>query len=157
MNKKIPQLILISLMSCILGGCLSTTSTLKIDYTPSHYSKITDSTETIEVNRLKDVRGVDPKLLYSYISALPPISYVSDREVSDIITDAIKNFLTNQNYRIVNDKGMLTLTGEILKIELRVLQRGFLGVGDLTEWNIQVNLRLLTNDRYKGRPKNVTG
>jgi hypothetical protein len=149
MNKKIPQLILISLMSCILGGCLSTTSTLKIDYTPSHYSKITDSTETIEVNRLKDVRGVDPKFI-SYKGAqyrgIYKGAYISERDVSDIVKDAIKNLLTNQNYRIVNDQGMLTLTGEILKIELRVLQRGFLGVGDLTEWNIQVNLRLLDNN-----------
>jgi hypothetical protein len=147
MNKKMLYLILIALMICILGGCAKgIIKTIKIDYAPSQYFKVTDAAKTIEVNRLKDVRGVDPKLLYSYISALPPISYVSDREVSDIITDAIKNFLTNQNYRIVNDKGMLTLTGEILKIELRVLQRGFLGVGDLTEWNIQVNLRLLDNN-----------
>jgi len=146
MNKKILHLILISLMICILGGCLSTTSTLKIDYTASHYSKITDSTETIEVNRLKDVRGVDPKFI-SYKGAqyrgIYKGAYVSERDVSDIVTDAIKNLLTNQNYRIVNDKGMLTLTGEILKIELRDLP-GFLR--GQTEGNIQVNLRLIDNN-----------
>ena len=146
MNKKILHLILISLMICILGGCLSTTSTLKIDYTPSHYSKITDSTETIEVNRLKDVRGVDPKFI-SYKGAqyrgIYKGAYVSERDVSDIVTDAIKNLLTNQNYRIVNDKGMLTSTGEILKIELRDLP-GFLR--GQTEGNIQVNLRLIDNN-----------
>jgi ABC-type uncharacterized transport system auxiliary subunit len=145
MNKKIPQLILISLMSCILGGCLSTTSTLKIDYTPSHYSKITDSTETIEVNRLKDVRGVDPKFI-SYKGAqyrgIYKGAYISERDVSDIVKDAIKNLLTNQNYRIVNDQGMLTLTGEILKFQTIFLS-GFWGSRSVG--NIQVNLRLLDN------------
>jgi hypothetical protein len=117
-------------------------STLKIDYTPSHYSKITDSTETIEVNRLKDVRGVDPKFI-SYKGAqyrgIYKGAYISEREVSDIVTDAIKNLLTNQNYQIVNDKGMLTLTGEILKFELNVQS-------DPTAWNILVDLRLIDNN-----------
>ena len=142
MNRQKLFLVFMGLLICILGGCLSTTSTLKIDYTPSHYSKITDSTETIEVNRLKDVRGVDPKFI-SYKGAqyrgIYKGAYVSERDVSDIVTDAIKNLLTNQNYRIVNDKGMLTLTGEILKFELNV-------ESDPTAWNILVDLRLIDNN-----------
>jgi hypothetical protein len=120
-------------------------STLKIVYTPSHYSKITDSTETIEVNRLKDVRGVDPKFI-SYkgaqIRGAYKGAYISEREVSDIVTDAIKNLLTNQNYRIVDDKGTFTLTGEILKFETIFLSQLW---GTRSEGNIQVNLRLLDN------------
>jgi len=142
MNRQKLFLVFMGLLICILGGCLSTTSTLKIDYTPSHYSKITDSTETIEVNRLKDVRGVDPKFI-SYKGAqyrgIYKGAYVSERDVSDIVTDAIKNLLTNQNYRIVNDKGMLTLTGEILKFELNV-------ESNPTAWNILVDLRLIDNN-----------
>ena len=145
MNKKMLYLILTALMTFILGGYLHTMSTLKIDYTPSHYSKITDSTETIEVNRLKDVRGVDPKFI-SYkgaqIRGAYKGAYISEREVSDIVTDAIKNLLTNQNYRIVDDKGTFTLTGEILKIESKELIRFLRGE---IEANILVNLRLIDN------------
>jgi uncharacterized lipoprotein YajG len=143
MNSKILYLINIAWLVCILGGCAYTTETVKLDYTPSHYTKITDATKTIEVNRLKDMRGVDPKLLsYKGTAGKTTGSYVSEREVSDIVTDAIKNLLTNQNYRIVNDKGMLTLTGEILKFESYVLMGFWSGQ---IEGNIQVNLRLIDN------------
>lgn len=143
MNKKVLFLILIVLMICILGGCAYTTSTVKINYTPSHYSKITDSTKTIEVNRLKDMRGVDPKLLaYKGTQYKTSGSYVSERDVSDIVTEAIKTLLSNQNYRIVNDKGNVTLTGEIIKFESYVLMGFWSGQ---IEGNIQVNLRLIDN------------
>ena len=130
-------------MICILGGCAFTTETVKIDYTPSHYSKITDATKTIQVNRLKDMRGVDPKLLsYKGTQYKTSGTYVSEREVSDIVTDAIKNLLSNLNYRTVNDKGILTLAGEILKFESYVLMGFWSGA---IEGNIQVNLRLIEN------------
>jgi hypothetical protein len=130
-------------MICILGGCAYTTSTVKIDYTPSQYSKITDATKAIEVNRLKDMRGVDPKLLaYKGTQYKTSGSYVAEREVSDIVTEAIKTLLSNQNYRIVNDKGNLTLTGEIIKFESYVLMGFWSGQ---IEGNIQVNLRLIDN------------
>jgi hypothetical protein len=132
-----------ALMICILGGCAYTTSTVKIDYSPSKYSKITDATKTIEVNRLKDMRGVDPKLLsYKGTQFKTSGSYVSEREVSDIVTEAIKNLLSNQNYRIVNDQGILTLTGEMMKFESYVLVGFWSGQ---IEGNIQVNLRLIDN------------
>jgi len=143
MNKKILYLIFMALMICILGGCAYTTSTVKIDYSPSKYSKITDATKTIEVNRLKDMRGVDPKLLsYKGTQFKTSGSYVSEREVSDIVTEAIKNLLSNQNYRIVNDQGILTLTGEMMKFESYVLVGFWSGQ---IEGNIQVNLRLIDN------------
>jgi uncharacterized lipoprotein YajG len=143
MNKKILYSILIALVICILGGCAFTTSTVKIAYTPSQYSKVTDATKTIEVNRLKDMRGVDPKLLsYKGTQYKTSGAYVSEREVSDIVTEAIRNLLSNQNYRIVNDKGILTLTGEIMKFESYVLMGFWSGT---IEGNIQLNLRLLDN------------
>lgn len=130
-------------MICILGGCAFTTETVKIDYTPSHYFKVTDATKTIEVNRFKDMRGVDPKLLsYKGTQFKTSGAYVSEREVSDIVTEAIKNLLSNLNYQIVNDKGILTLTGEILKFESYVLIGFWSGQ---IEGNIQVNLRLIEN------------
>jgi len=144
MNRKILFLVFMGLMICLLGGCAFTTETVKIDYTPSHYSKVTEvKTKTIEVNRLKDMRGVDPKLLsYKGTGVKTSSGYVSEREVSEIVTEAIKNLLSNMNYNAVDNKGMLALTGEILKFETIVLV-GFWS-GQL-EGNIQVNLRLIDN------------
>lgn len=143
MNKKILYLTFVALMVCILGGCAFTASTVKIDYNPSQYSKITDATKTIEVIRLKDMRGVDPKLLaYKGTQYKTSGTYVSEREVSDIVTEAIKTLLSNQNYRIVNNNGNLALTGEIVKFESYVLMGFWSGT---IEGNIQVNLRLLDN------------
>lgn len=144
MNKRILLFVPMGLMISILGGCAFTTETVKIDYTPSSYSKVTETTtKTIQVNRLKDMRGVDPKLLsYKGTGAKTSSGYVSEREVSDIVTEDIKKLLSNMNYNVVDDKGTLAMTGEILRFETVVLM-GFWS-GQL-EGNIQVNLRLIDN------------
>lgn len=142
MNGKIAFLSLAVLMFGILSGCAFTTTGIKIDYTPSHYSKVTDATKTIEVKRLNDIRGVDPNLIAQKHNQYGKTTgkYVSEREVSDMVTEAVKNLLTNLNYRILNDNGELVLAGEILKFDQNVLT-GFWS-GQL-EGNIQVNLRLI--------------
>ncbi len=143
MNRKLLYLVVIALTAFTLGGCAYTTSTVKIDYTPSKYSKVTESTKTIEVNRLKDMRGVDPKLLaYKGTQYKTSGTYVSEREVSEIVTEAIKTLLSNQNYKIVNDRGILILSGEIIKFESYVITGFWSGQ---MEGNIQVNLRLIDN------------
>ena len=125
-----------------LSGCAFTTTQIKVDYTPSHYSKITDATKTIEVKRFNDTRGVDPKLIAQKYNQYGKTTgkYVSEREVADIVTEAVQNLLSNLNYRILNDNGELIFGGEILKCEQNVLM-GFWS-GEL-EGNIQVNLRLI--------------
>ncbi len=145
MNNKILYLIFIALIICSLVGCQHLTKEIvKIDYTPSRYSKITDATKTIDVNPLKDLRGVDPKLLcYKDIQGRKRSGeYLLERDVSDIVTEAIKKSLSNQNYRIAEERGDLTLAGEILKLESYLV----MGVVRFqVEGNIQVNLRLTDN------------
>jgi hypothetical protein len=142
MKGKIAFLSLAILMFGFLSGCAFTTTQIKVDYTPSHYSKITDATKTIEVKRFNDTRGVDPKLIAQKYNQYGKTTgkYVSEREVADIVTEAVQNLLSNLNYRILNDNGELIFGGEILKCEQNVLM-GFWS-GEL-EGNIQVNLRLI--------------
>ena len=141
LNNKILYLIFTTLIICILGGCAYTTETVKIEYTPSRFSKVTDTTKTIEVSRLKDMRGVDGKLLfYKGTRVKTSGAYVSEREVSDIVTEAIKNLLSNQNFRVVNDNGDLALTGEIFKFDSYHVIGPF---GEQIEGIIQLNLRLM--------------
>ena len=140
MKGKIGFLGLAVLIFSILSGCAFTMTEVRIDYNPSHYTKITEATKTIEVKPLRDTRGVDPRLLASKYNQYGKTTgkYVSDREVSAIVTDAVKNLLTNLNYRLVNEKTDLILSGEILKCDEEVLA----GWSAEIEGGIQVNLRL---------------
>jgi hypothetical protein len=126
----------------ILSGCAFTTTEIKIDYSPSQYTKITEAKKTIEVKPFKDTRGVDPNLIAQKYNQYGKTTgkYVSDRVVADIVTDAVKNLLSNLNYRLLKEKADLILSGEIIKCDQTVLMGFWSGQ---IEGNIQVNLRLI--------------
>jgi hypothetical protein len=126
----------------ILGGCAFSTTQLKLDYTPPHYSKITEAPATIEVRQLKDIRGVDPNLIAHKANQYGKTTgkYVSEKQLSVILTEALRKLLSDLNYKVADGSGEIVLTGEILKFEQNILM-GF-WTGQL-EGNVQVNLRLL--------------
>lgn len=133
------------LMVClvgILGSCAFSTTKIKLDYTAPRYSKITEAPATIEVRPLKDMRGVEPNLIANKQNQYGKTTgkYVSDKEISAILTEALRNMLSDLNYKVAEGSGEIILTGEILKFEQNILQ-GFWS-GQL-EGNVQVNLRLL--------------
>ena len=56
----------------VLGGCAFTDEQVKIDYTPSDYSMRSTSDAAIHVDRLRDARGVAPKLIsYKGVQGIP--------------------------------------------------------------------------------------
>lgn len=142
MKGKIAFLGLAVLILGILSGCVFTTTEMKIDYTPSQYTKITEAKKTIEVKPFKDTRGVDPRLIAPKYNQYGKTTgkYVSDREVAAIVTDTVKDLLSNLNYRLLKEKAELILSGEILKCDENVLAGAWSGE---IEGGIQVNLRLI--------------
>jgi hypothetical protein len=126
----------------ILGGCAFSTTQLKLDYTAPHYSKITEASARIEVRPLKDIRGVDPNLIAQKQNQYGKTTgkYVSEKELSVILTEALRKLLSDLNYKVADGSGEIILTGEIIKFEQNILM-GF-WTGKL-EGNVQVNLRLL--------------
>jgi curli biogenesis system outer membrane secretion channel CsgG len=88
------------------------------------------------------MRGVEPNLIANKQNQYGKTTgkYVSDKEISAILTEALRNMLSDLNYKVAEGGGEIILTGEILKFEQNILQ-GFWS-GQL-EGNVQVNLRLL--------------
>jgi len=127
----------------LLSSCAFSTSTVKIDYVPQDYSVHVDSSNSIFVQKLNDVRGVEPTLLsYKGVQYKTSGKYVTDREISDILTDAIKGVLTKIGYHLVESGGNVTLKGDILRVDTQVLM-GFWS-GDM-EATIQLSLKLVDN------------
>jgi len=142
MKAKLGFLVILAVM--VLGGCAFTTDVVKIDYTPSSYSKITDCQKSIEVKRIKDMRGVEPTLLsYKGTQYKTSGKYLAEKEVSDIVTDSLKGLLSNLNYKVTGKEGDLVLSGEILKFDQQVIMGFWSGA---LEGNIQLALKLAENN-----------
>ena len=140
---KLSNYLLSGSLLILLTSCAYTTSTVKVDYTPQNYSMHVDSSSSIFVQKLSDQRGVEPNLLsYKGVQYKTTGKYITDREIADIVTDAIKGVLTKMGYPLVANGGNVTLKGEILKLDSQVLM-GFWS-GDM-ESNIQLNLKLSDN------------
>ena len=140
---KLFNYLLLGSLLLLLTSCAYTTSTVKVDYTPQDYSVHVDSSSSIFVQKLSDQRGVEPNLLsYKGVQYKTTGKYITDREIADIVTDAIKGVLTKMGYPLVDNGGNVTLKGEILKLDSQVLM-GFWS-GELDS-NIQLNLKLSDN------------
>ena len=127
----------------LLTSCAFSTSTVKIDYVPQDYTVHVDSSSSIFVQKLNDVRGVEPTLLsYKGVQYKTSGKYVTEREIADILTDAIKGVLTKIGYHLVEDGGNVTLKGDILKLDSQVMMGFWSGEMEST---IQVNLKLVDN------------
>ena len=94
----------------------------------------------IVVEKLKDARGVDPHLLaHKGVQMKTTGAYVTDAEVADIVTDALKTTLKSLNYKIADDAGSLTLSGDIVKFDSDLMMGFWAGA---MECSIQLNLKL---------------
>ena len=121
-------------------GCAFTKSTVKIDFRPATYAEKISVDKIITVQKLNDSRGGDPFLLsYKGVGMKTSGTYVTEKEVVAIITDAIKDTLTSLNCKIAGEHGELILTGDLLKLDSTPIM-GFWS-GDL-DCTIQLNLKL---------------
>jgi hypothetical protein len=143
MKRDLRVFILLGLLAVGMSGCAFSTDVVKIEYSPSRFTKVTESQKAIEVQRIKDIRGVEPTLLaYKGVQYKTTGKYVAEKEVADLMTDAIRQLLANLNYKVVEGKGDLTLTGEILKFDSQVLVGFWSGS---IEGSTQVNFKLTDN------------
>lgn len=139
MRELLLRCLLAFLSLSFLGGCAFTTSVVKVDFTPPIAQHV-DIDAVVVVQTINDARGVDPKFLAQKgVRGKTTGVYLATEEVTQIVTDAIRQTLKAMNYRIDAAQGDLILTGDILKFESEV-QVGFWS-GDL-EGSIQISLRL---------------
>ena len=127
----------------VLGGCAFTDEQVKIDYTPSDYSMRSTSDAAIHVDRLRDARGVAPKLIsYKGVQGKTGGEYLNDIEISELLTNSIKAVLTKMGYRLDSSQYDVTLTGEVLKFDSYCIMGFWSGS---IEASIQLNLKLINS------------
>lgn len=134
--------IYVCLIACLTlaTGCAFTKSTVQINYKSPVFANKVNVSKIITVQKLNDLRGDDPFLLsYKGVETKTSGTYVTDREVADIVTDAIKDTLTAMNYKIAADRSDLILSGDLLKLDSTPLMGFWSGSLNCT---IQINLKL---------------
>ena len=136
--------LLVLIMSAgVLCGCAFTDENVRIDYIPSDYSISSTSDATIHVDRLKDARGVDPKLIsYKGVQAKTGGQYLNDIEISELLTNSIKELLIKMGYHLDSSQHDITLTGEVLKFDSYCIMGFWSGSIEAT---IQLNLKLMNS------------
>ncbi len=121
-------------------GCVFTQSTVKISFKPPISTDKVSVDKIIVVQNLNDLRGGDPFLLsYKGVGMKTSGTYVTEKQVAAILTEAIKETLTNLNYKVSVDHGDLLLAGDLLKLDSTPIM-GFWS-GDL-DCTIQIDLKL---------------
>jgi hypothetical protein len=147
MNIKFPILVGLIGFMMLTTGCAFTQSTVKINFKPPVGTNKVSADKVIAVQNLNDLRGGNPLLLsYKGIGMKTSGTYVTEKPVAIIITDAIKDTLTNLNYKVSTDFSELNLAGDLLKLDSAPIM-GFWS-GDL-DCTIQISLKL--TDAKTGR------
>jgi hypothetical protein len=140
MKTRLPIYVCLIAFLTLATGCAFTKSTVQINYRPPVFANKVSIDKVITVEKLNDLRGGDPFLLsYKGVETKTSGTYVTDKEVADIITDSIKKTLTALNYKIADNQGDLVLSGDLLKLDSTPIM-GFWS-GDL-DCTIQINLKL---------------
>jgi hypothetical protein len=138
--KSYSKFLLAVMLLTLVAGCAFTDSTVKIDYKPTQFTPVSGSKSTVTVERFTDQRGVEPNLLsYKGVQTKTSGKYLSEQEVSMVVTDATKDLLKQLGYTVLDNGGDYMLSGELLKFESYVIM-GFWS-GQL-EGMAQVNLKV---------------
>jgi hypothetical protein len=121
---------------------------VKLEFQPGAYGDKVSVDTVVGVQKLKDLRGTDPLLLaHKGVQFKTTGTYVAERELAEIVTDAVKATLASLNYKVDGQQGELTLSGEILKFDSSVMMGFWSGEVDCS---IQLNLKL--TDNQTGNP-----
>jgi hypothetical protein len=140
MKMQLSFIISLAALATFTTGCAFTKSTVNIDFKPPTYGDKVNVDKIIVVQKLNDLRGGDPFLLsYKGIETKTSGTYVTDREVAQIVTDAIKDTLSGLNYKIAANQGDLVLSGDLLRLDSTPLMGFWSGSLDCT---IQISLKL---------------
>jgi uncharacterized lipoprotein YajG len=121
-------------------GCAFTKTTVEFAPKPPSFAEKVSVETPVNVKKLKDVRGNDPFLLAQKgVAYKTSGSYVTARELSEILTDTLREALTGMGYKVTAEACDLTLGGELVKFDSNAIM-GFWS-GDI-ETSVQMNLKL---------------
>ncbi len=133
----------IILLGTLLSSCAFTNDNVKIDYTPSNFAVSTSSSKAIQIAPLKDVRGVAPNLIsYKGVQGKTGGQYLNDIEISQYLTDSLKNMFVKMGYNLNSSESPIAITGEVLKFDSYCIMGFWSGS---VEAAIQINLKLINN------------
>ena len=143
MRNAVSKLFMLVLSAGLLYGCAFSNDYVKIDFTPTNVNTPVTTNTTLQLEKLKDARGVDPKLIsYKGVQAKMGGQYINDIEISELLTNSIKDLLIKMGYKLDSPQYDLILTGEVLKFDSYVIMGFWSGEIEAT---IQVNLKLINN------------
>jgi hypothetical protein len=141
MKNFLSKALIIAVFFGSLYGCAFSKENVRINHLPPNYSISVQSDKTIMLDKLRDVRGVDPKLIsYKGVQGRTSGGYINDIEIAELLTNLLKNLLVDLGYHIVDNEGDITLTGEVIKFDSYVIM-GFWS-GEI-EAALQLNLKLV--------------
>jgi len=147
MKNLLSKALIVAVLFVSLYGCAFTTENVRINHLRQNYSIAVKSDNTIMLDKLTDVRGVDPKLIsYKGVAARTSGGYINDIEIAELLTNLIKDLFYDLGYQLVENEGYLTLRGEVIKFDSYVIMGFWSGQ---IEAAIQLNLKLVntkTND-----------
>ena len=124
----------------LTSGCAFSKSTVKLDFKPHTMAEKVSVDKVIFVDKLKDLRGGDPNLLaHKGVAMKTSGTYVTEKEVAVVVTDAIRDTLAQLSYKLAASQGDLVLSGELLKLDSSPIMGFWSGQLDCS---IQVNLKL---------------
>lgn len=140
MKNKILFFFGLAAVTVLTNGCAFTKTTVKLDFKPHPTAEKVSVDSLIGVETFKDSRGGDPYLLsHKGVGMKTSGTFVTEKEVAAIVTDAIRETLASLNYKVVADAGDLTLSGDVLRLDSTPIMGFWSGQLDCT---VQVSLKL---------------
>ena len=141
--------VLIKLLTTIslfaLSGCAFTNDYVKFTHDPSRLNILkTGENKAVKLNKLKDARGVDPKLLsYKGGAMKTGGQYINEEDVSELVTNALRDVLLRKGYDLDEETTDFVLNGEILRFDSNVIMGFWSGSIEAT---IQLNLKIVNKE-----------
>src|SRR4051812_7153282 len=103
MRKQTTLLSATLILVALTSGCAFSKSTVKVDFKPNPTAQKVSFDKTLAVKDLSDQRGVDPYLLsYKGVTTKTSGTYVTEKPVATIVSDAIRGTFQTLNYRVVD-------------------------------------------------------
>ena len=147
MKSKLPLLIGVALIPLFLSGCAFSKTTVKLNFTPPTDLPKVAVEKAVVVEPLKDQRGGDPMVLANKGVGMKTSGvYLTETPVAAIITDSIKQTLTQMGLKVSASPGDYLLTGELTRLDSVPIMGFWSGQMDCT---VQVSLKM--TDAHSGQ------
>jgi uncharacterized caspase-like protein len=135
-------LVLLATVGCLVGCSNLSNQTFHLNYAPTGLTGEVSSDTPMVVQKFGDKRGGDTHQLgrnMTGFGVMTGAAYYTDREVADVVTDAVRETLSKLNYKVTASEGVLALSGDVLIYDSNFVP-GFWSVS--VESNLRLNLKL---------------